>query len=73
MCAHDITLTIWVNQIEMAFRSRAADPTDHATDTTKLRCARTSGQGGIGPDQQGDVATPLRQPAWGVTLAAHPE
>ena len=54
MCAHDITLAIWVNQIEMAFRYRAADP----TDPKKWTCAQTSDQGSFGPDQQRDVAAP---------------
>ena len=53
---NQLTLTIWASQIEIAFRSRAADP----TDPTKWTCISTSEQGGIGSDQQGDVATPLR-------------
>ena len=34
----------------------AADP----TDPTKWTCPSTSDQAGIGSDQQGDVASPLR-------------
>ena len=62
MCAHDITLAIWVSQIEMAFRYRAADP----TDPTKWTCAQTSGQSGFSSDQQRDVEAPLRSPRTGM-------